>query len=476
MQKDYKQWLSLLGGLDNIVEMTHCTTRLRILVQSIDKVDLDSLRQEPMIIEPLIKGGQVQLVIGTHVEKVYRELIEVISALQYEEKSNPPTKTSETLSSQTLLAKVMMTISGLFAPLIGILTASGLLKGMLSISVAAGWLTHESGLFVLVNAMSDAVFYFLPVVISISASKRFKVPLGLAAVIGLSLVYPTLAPTALEMNEPLMVLFKDTVAELPVYFKLFGIPLILPQYANGILPPIGAIWLASKCYPFFEKHVPRLLQSFVVPLLTFVSVLFLTFMFVGPLLTLIGNSIALGLTALYEWHPIVAGFVLGGVWQWLVVMGLHWALLPIGLLNLGTLGYDPLLVLMTATWMAQSAAVAGVLLKEKSKELNSIGIPALLSSLFGIIEPSLYGIVLPRKKVFFVTTIASASAGMILGWLKVKTYTVTGFGLFSLAASIHPETGIGIDFYGRVLAVLIAGVIAFIGSYFVTKKVKFESK
>lgn len=178
MQKDYKQWLSLLGGLDNIVEMTHCTTRLRILVQSIDKVDLDGLRQESMIIEPLIKGGQVQLVIGTHVEKVYRELIEVMSALQYEEKSNPSTKTSETLSSQTLLAKVMMTISGLFAPLIGILTASGLLKGMLSISVAAGWLTHESGLFVLVNAMSDAVFYFLPVVISISASKRFKVPLG----------------------------------------------------------------------------------------------------------------------------------------------------------------------------------------------------------------------------------------------------------------------------------------------------------
>ena len=115
---------------------------------------------ESMIIEPLIKGGQVQLVIGTHVEKVYRELIEVMSALQYEEKSNPLTKTSETLSSQTLLGKVMMTISGLFAPLIGILTASGLLKGMLSISVAAVRLTHESGLFVLVNAMSDAVFIF----------------------------------------------------------------------------------------------------------------------------------------------------------------------------------------------------------------------------------------------------------------------------------------------------------------------------
>lgn len=476
MQKDYKQWLSLLGGLDNIVEMTHCTTRLRILVQSIDKVDLDSLRQEPMIIEPLIKGGQVQLVIGTHVEKVYRELIEVISALQYEEKSNPPTKTSETLSSQTLLGKVMMTISGLFAPLIGILTASGLLKGLLAISVASGQLAQESGLFMLLYAMSDAVFYFLPVLISLSASKRFKVPLGLAAVIGLALVYPTLAPAALKAHEPLIVLFKDTVAELPIYFKLLGIPLILPQYANGILPSIGAIWLASKCYPFFEKRIPRLLQSFVVPFLTLMSVLFLTFLFLGPFLTIIGNSIALGLTALYEWHPIVAGFVLGGVWQWLVVMGLHWALLPIGLLNLGILGYDPLLVLMTGTWMAQSAAVAGVLLKEKSKELNSIGILALLSSLFGIIEPSLYGIVLPRKKVFFVTTLASASAGMILGWLKVKTYTVTGFGLFSLAASIHPKTGIGTDFYGRILAVLVAGVIAFTGSYLVTKKPNTKSK
>lgn len=476
MQNNYEQWLLLLGGVDNIIEVNHCTTRLRISVGLIEVVDLDKLRQEPAIIESFVKGGQVQLVIGTHVEKVYQALIKKMTELQYEDRNLVVPIKNNKQSSQSFLATIMMTISSIFAPLIGILTASGLLKGLLSVSVAFGWITQESGLFLLLYAMSDTVFYFLPVMMSISASKRFKVPIGLAAVIGLSLVYPTLASTALEMNEPLMVLFKDTIAELPVYFKLFGIPLILPQYANGILPPIGAIWLASKCYPFFEKYVPRLLQSFVVPLLTLVSVLFLTFMFVGPLLTLIGNSIALGLTALYEWHPVLAGLVLGGVWQWLVVMGLHWALLPIGLLNLGTLGYDPLLILMTATWMAQSAAVAGVLLNEKSNELNSIGIPALIASLFGIIEPSLYGIVLPRKKVFFVSTLASASSGMILGWLQVKTYTVTGFGLFSLAASIHPQMGIGVDFYGRILAIFIAGLIAFVGSYFVSIKPAGESK
>ena len=476
MQNNYEQWLLLLGGIDNIIEVTHCTTRLRISVELIEIVDLDKLRQEPAIIESFVKGGQVQLVIGTHVEKVYQALIKKMTELQYEDRNLVVPIKNNKQSSQSFLATIMMTISSLFAPLIGILTASGLLKGLLSISVAFGWITQESGLFLLLYAMSDTVFYFLPVLISLSASKRFKVPLGTAAVIGLAFVYPTLVPAVLESYEPLIVLFKETVAELPIYFKLLGIPLVLPQYAHSILPPIGAIWLASKIYPFFEIRTPRLLQSFLVPFLTLILVLFLTFLFLGPLLTVLGNGVALILTKLYEWHPVLAGLVLGGIWQWLVVMGLHWALLPVGLLNLGVLGYDPILVLMTGTWMAQSAAVAGVLLKEKSSELNSIGIPALIASLFGIIEPSLYGIVLPRKKVFFVSTLASASSGMILGWLQVKTYTVTGFGLFSLVASIHPQMGMGVDFYGRILAIFIAGIIAFVGSYFVSIKPVSESK
>ncbi|WP_408868933.1 beta-glucoside-specific PTS transporter subunit IIABC [Brochothrix campestris] len=459
----YEQLVKLIiekiGGKENVNSVVHCTTRLRFKLKDEQKADTDFLKNADGIVTVVQSGGQYQVVIGNHVSDVYAEIVKQTGLSEQTEAGNVD-------NGGSVLDKAIDLISGIFAPTLGLLASTGMIKGFLAIFTTFGWLATDSGTYIILNALGDSFFYFLPIMLAYTASKKFKVNPFLGMVIGATLVYPTIsamAPLTMMASDatPLYTLFSGTIFESPIYITFLGIPVIMMNYTSSVIPIILAIWLTSKVEPFFKKLIPDVVKTFLVPFCAALVVVPLTFLVIGPLSTWLGTAIGAGSLAVYHFSPILAGVILGGLWQVLVVFGLHWGLVPVALLNLTTLGFDPILVLTGAASFAQIGAVLGVTLRTKNKKTKGLGISAFISGIFGVTEPAIYGITLPRKKPFIASCIASAIAGGIMGFAGTKTYMVGGIGIFSIPSKISPA-GIDGGFYGCLIAMAVAIVLGLV--------------
>lgn len=459
----YEQLVSMIiekvGGKENVNSVVHCTTRLRFKLKDEKKADTDFLKNADGIVTVVQSGGQYQVVIGNHVSDVYAEIV----------KQTGLSEQSDAVADDkggSVLDKAIDLISGIFAPTLGLLASTGMIKGFLAIFTTFGWLSTDSGTYIILNALGDSFFYFLPIMLAYTASKKFKVNPFLGMVIGATLVYPTIsamAPLTMMVSDatPLYTLFSGTIFESPIYITFLGIPVIMMNYTSSVIPIILAIWLTSKVEPFFKKIIPDVVKTFLVPFCAALVVVPLTFLVIGPLSTWLGTAIGAGSLAVYHFSPILAGVILGGLWQVLVVFGLHWGLVPVALLNLTTLGFDPILVLTGAASFAQIGAVLAVTIRTKNKKTKGLGISAFISGIFGVTEPAIYGITLPRKKPFIASCIASAIAGGIMGYAGTKTYMVGGIGIFSIPSKISPE-GIDGGFYGGLIALAVAIILGLV--------------
>lgn len=450
-----------VGGKENIQSLTHCITRLRFQLKDESKANDEVLKKMDGVITISKSAGQYQVVIGNHVSKVYEDACEILGISL--EKNNDSQQ--ETAEKKKFFDKIIDVISGVFQPILGVLTAAGMIKGFLALFAAMGWVLPESGTYIILNAVGDAMFMYLPVVLGYTASKKFGLNSFVGLVIGLALCYPAVQQSSLSMRlEPLYSVFQNTVFEAPVYLEFLKVPIISIDYTSTVVPVILICFFAGKFQKLFEKIVPEILRFFFVPMLTLLVSLVLGFIFIGPLATYASILVTNGILFVRNLSPMLAGAIIGFAWQILVIFGIHWGFIPVYINNIATMGYDNVMMPFFGASFATTAVVLAISLKTKDKKLKSLCIPSVISGIFGVTEPAIYGILLPLKKPFIISCIASGIAGAYLGYADIKEFIMGGLGIFEFPAMIDPVTG-NID---NVIVGLIGAVIAMIIGFILT--------
>lgn len=452
-----KDIISNVGGKENVSNVVHCITRLRFKLKDEGKANTEVIKNMDDVVTVMKSGGQYQVVIGNHVPDVYKAVV-TVGGFQGQEQVDE----TEEGPKGSLFSRFIDMISSIFTPVLGVLAASGMIKGFNALFVALGWLTNTSGTYQILNAAGDALFYFLPIFLGYTAIKKFGGTPFIGMAIGAALVYPTLS--TLTTGEPLYTLFSGTMFESPIHVTFLGIPVILMSYSSSVIPIILSTFFAAKVEKWLRSFIPDVIKTFVVPLLTLLIVIPLTFMIIGPIATWASSLIGAGSLFLYNLSPIIAGILLGGLWQVIVIFGLHWGLVPIAINNVATMGFDTILATVFAASFAQIGAVLAILIKTRDKKLKSLSIPAFISGIFGVTEPAIYGITLPLKRPFIISCIGAAAGGAILGLANVKGYIIGGLGIFGIPSYISPD-GLGMDLWGALISIVVAFVVAFILTY-----------
>lgn len=449
-----------VGGRENISNLAHCITRLRFNLKDESKANTDLLKSTDGIVTVMKSAGQYQVVIGNHVPDVYETVCRIGNI-----KGNMETDDDAPKQKLGIGAALIDIISGVFQPVLSVLCAAGIVKGLLALFVFLGWLSDTSGTYTILYTIADGFFYFLPVILGISAAEKFKINKYIGAAVGIALCYPTIV--ALTSAEVIGTLFSGTIFEMSYYTKFLGIPVILPSggYTSSVIPVIVAVFVASKFCKLFKSFVPKVVSNFITPMLTLIITIPLSFLVIGPIVSLLCNLIGTGATALYD-IPVVGGVITGmvvaGIWQVLVIFGVHWGLVPIMMSNIGTLGYDRVLAPYFVASFAQTMVVLAIYIKTKDKKLKEISLPAFISGLFGVTEPAIYGVTLPKKKPFVISCIAAAIGGAIAGVMNVNIYTMGGLGLFGLPSFIDPATNSAYSLIWILIATAISMAAAFI--------------
>lgn len=447
-----KEIIKNVGGRENINSVTHCITRLRFKLKYEEKANTEILKNMDGVVTVIQSAGQYQVVIGNHVADVYQALIsngEIVSEYSdggTKEKVNP-------------INKLIDIISGVFAPALGVLAATGMIKGFNALFIALRWITPESGTYNILQALGDSLFYFFPIFLGYTASKKFKLNHFVGMAIGAALVHPSLL--GLTTGTPLYTLFQGTAIESNVYITFLGIPVILMSYSSSVIPIIFATYVAAKIEKLFNKLIPEVVKTFLVPFFTLLVIVPLTFIVIGPISTWTGQLLGALILKIYDLSPIIAGAFMGGFWQVFVIFGLHWGFIPIAINNLSVFNYDTLLPLILGASFAQVGVVLAILIKTKNKKLKTLSISAFISGIFGVTEPAIYGITLPKKRPFILSCIAGAVGGSITGFTNTKEYMIGGLGIFAIPSHINPETGLDRGFYGALLSMLVSFLVGF---------------
>ncbi len=462
-EKLAKDIIQNVGGKENVNSLEHCVTRLRFRLKDENKANTDVLKNMDGVVTVVKSGGQYQVVIGNHVPDVYAE---VNAAGGFA--ASDSGASADSGEKGNLFNRFVDMISGVFAPTLGVLAATGMIKGFNALFLTMKWLTEDSGTYQILNAIGDCLFYFFPIFLGFTAAKKFGANQFIGMAIGAALVYPNIAGITTSGAEPLYTLFGGTLFESPVYITFLGIPVILMTYSSSVIPIIVATFVASKVEGFFKRTIPSVVRTFLVPFCTLLVIVPLTFIFIGPIATWAGTLIGNGVLAIYNLSPIVAGIILGGFWQVFVIFGLHWGFVPIAINNLTLLGSDPVLAATFGASFAQTGVVLAILLKTKNQKLRSLSIPAVISGVFGVTEPAIYGITLPRKKPFIISCIGGAIGGGIIGAMGTQGYRIGGLGVFGIPSYIGP-TGLDTGFWGAIIGIVVSFFFGAIVTLFMFK-------
>lgn len=428
-----KEIINNVGGKENINGLIHCITRLRFKLKDESIANDDVLKNMDGIVTVMKSGGQYQVVIGNHVPDVYADICELIDIENLK-------VSSDTKKPEKLLDKAIDTISGIFQPILGIMAACGMLKGLNALFVAMGLYSDTCGGYMIINAVGDALFTFLPLFLGYTSAKKFGLKPMIGLVVGVAMCYPAIQSSTLSGNiEVMYTLFEGTMFASPVYIDFFGIPLISIDYTGTVIPVIFAVYFASKCEKIFSKFIPDLVKFFFVPMLTLLVALPIAFIILGPIATFGSIIISEFVFSIRDFSPLLAGAVVGFTWQILVIFGMHWGFIPVYLNNIMTNGYDNVMMPFFACTFATAAVVLAIFIKTKDKKIKEQAVPNFISSIFGVTEPAIYGILLPLKKPFIISCIAGGIGGGFYGFFNLRKFMAGGMGIFELPAMIEPS-------------------------------------
>ncbi len=289
-----------VGGEGNVISLEHCVTRLRFKLKDEQKADTEALKELDGVVTVIKSAGQYQVVIGNAVGDVYDTVLEVSDI-----SGAVGLAADDAGKKMNILDSFIDTVSGIFTPILGVLAASGMVKGFLALFVAMGLVEAKGGTWQVVNIVSDAFFYFLPIFLACTAARKFKMSEFSAMAIGAALVYPSLS--VLMKGEALYQLFRGTVIASNVKLEFLGIPVILMNYASSVIPIILAIYFGARVERAFAKIIPIMVKGFMVPFCTLLVMIPVTLMVVGPVATWAGQLIGAGVTMVYSLSPVIAG-------------------------------------------------------------------------------------------------------------------------------------------------------------------------
>lgn len=446
---DYKQLaqniLEKVGGKENISQLTHCATRLRFVLKDINLADTDSLKQTVGVVGVVNKGGQYQVIIGSDVQSVFRPLVEIADlAIESE---------VETTQNQTVIERLMATISGIFTPILPVITAAGMIKAVLSILVVFGLTTNKDQNYQILNFIGDAGFYFLPVFLGATAAKQFKTNQYLGMLMGATLLHPTFVSMVAN--------FKENGAGI----YLFGLPFVPTGYSSTVIPVILSVLFMSYVERFADKISPKAIKFFSVPLITALVTAVVTFGILGPIGSVVGQWLGDFFRWLENFGPWVVPTVVGIISPFLVMTGTHYGLVSIGINNRLTIGYDTVVQPgMLASNVAQGGAALAIALKTKDSNKKALASSAGITAIFGIMEPALYGITLQNRSALIGSMIAGGISGFFLGIMNARNFTGGSPGLLTIAAYIGEDTFyyLYVALAGLVLSVVIAFIVTYI--------------
>lgn len=460
MAKNYdelaKTIIKNVGGKDNVISVVHCATRLRFKLKDEKKANDDVLKDTDGVVTVVKAGGQYQVVIGNEVADVYDA---VLKEGGFPGGGQVPDDDVED-DNTNLINKAVALISGIFTDILAPLSAGGIIKGLVVMCAAFGWLSKTSGAYQILYAIGDSIFYFLPVFLGVTAARRFHMNEFIGLAIGAVLTYPTMVALA-SSKTVLGTLFQGTPFASEIHTNFFGIPVVTMNYTSTVLPVIFAVWFGSIIEHWAKKWVPTVVQMFLVPVVTMIITLPVAFIIIGPVMTWVGDAIGDVMSGIYNFSPIVAGLILGALWQVLVIFGVHWGIVAVTTADLAALGYDPILALTCMVCYAQVGVVLAIIKQTKDKKLKETATGAFFSGLFGVTEPAIYGVTLPRKTPFILSCIGGAISGAVIGAFHAVLYILPSMGIFAIPAYINPKGGS----MTPIIGVIVAGVVAFIAGF-----------
>lgn len=363
---------------------------------------------------------------------------------------------------EKLLDRFVDIISGIFQPILGIMAACGMIKGLNMLFMTLGLYAETSGGYMIINAIGDALFTFLPLFLGYTSARKFGLKPMVGLVIGGIMCYPGIQSSALSGSlKPLYTMFEGTMFASPVYIDFFGIPVISMDYTSTVIPVIFIVYFASKCEKLFSKFVPDLVKFFFVPMLTLLVALPIGFLLIGPVATFGSKIIAETIISIRNVSPMLAGGLVGLTWQILVIFGLHCGFIPVYINNIVTNGYDNVMMPFFACTFATSAVILVIMLKTRDRKMKELCLPNFISGIFGVTEPGIYGILLPLKKPFIISCIAGGIGGAFYGFCNFRKFSMGGMGIFEFPAMMEPDGAWGnlLVAVSGVLLTMIAAVI-----------------
>lgn len=421
-----------IGGKENIAQVRHCVTRLRFNLVDDGAADEVAIKNIDGVVTVVKGAGQFQVVIGNHVPDVYKEVLEVTGI------QNQDVRSAQKVSFKD---RAFDLVTGMLLPSISILSASGIIKGIAAILVATGVVAGDSSVYTLLDGIGSAMMFFFPVFVGLNTSRKLGMNENLGLAIGVILTLPAL-----------------NGVDLTFFGKTFNV-----TYTETVLPAFLIVLMAAPLERFFNKIIPDVVKSFITPVFVLLISIPIGFLLIGPFANLISLFLSDIVQKLIAFSPVLAGLVSGVFWQVFVLFGVHIMVLIPSITNLMSGVPDQFIAFITVVSFSQMAVVLAIWIKSKNKKLREIALPAWISGIFGVTEPAIYGVTLPRIKYFFVSMIGGGVGGALVGLLDVYAYNMTGMGVFALAGFIPLEGG-----FKNLINIIIAVVVAFLVGFVLT--------
>lgn len=411
--------IECVGGRENINALTHCTTKLRFKLEDEAKADTKALKTMQGVITVVQGSGQYQVLIGNHAADVYQAVAEQAGIAGQEENTK----------RKGFFAGLIDIIADVFAPLMGIYAAMAILKGICNLCLFWGVYQEGSIVFYFLDCLSDAFFYYLPIFLGVTAAKKFQVNQFTGMLIGACFLYPVTLPA-------------------PVRF--YSVPVV-----------IFAVWLVCPIERFLKKIIPDTVKIFFIPLVMLLVIAPLIYLFQTIIFTEAASAIKITIDWIEKLHPIAAGGLSGGGWQILMILGVY--------------GEASFMMTGFIASCAQAGAVLAVCMKTRDKKLRSISIASVISALFGVPEPGIFGVTLPKKTPFLISCIGAVIGGAAVGYLYLCGYV---WGDFAMLGWIKNISSITIDtetLCNIALASFLAFAVTFVAVVFCYREPEEES-
>lgn len=425
-----KEVVEKVGGVENINSLFHCVTRLRFKLKDSSKADREAIKNIQGVLSVVEGNGQFQVVIGNHVTDVFETVLKIFPEIKSESMN---TDDVEEKPSGNVLTRMFNTMSSIFNPIIIALAGAGMIKALLVILTTYGFMDNTGSTYKILSAAGNSVFYFLPLFLAFSTAKTFKVNQFVAVAIVGALMEPNFSG--------LMQATGDVV-------DFFGIPVVLMGYSGTVIPAILTIWVYSYVERFLKKFIPKSIEIFTLSAVALLIMVPLAVIVIGPIGVTLGNGMGDLINFLSDKSGLLAGLVVGAGWTFLVMMGIHWGVVPIMINNIANQGYDVIRPMIAAATFASAGVALGVVLRSKKKETRAFAastmIPALLG---GITEPIVYGLAVKYKKPLIALTISGGVAGAFMGMFQTKAMVYVFPALTTLPA-----------FFGDTFVIYLIGI------------------